>query len=1257
MLCCILSAATLASAQTATTSLRGTVKDSSGALVQGASIVLSDKANGRIYKAVSSTSGFYSFPVIPPARYLITVTSTGFATQSKTAELLVDQPATVDFSLSVQSNSVTVDVSAAAETLNLTDATMGNSVGNAMIEAVPMEGRNPTSLLSLQPGVLYIGQQTESADSRQGAVAGGRSDQGNITLDGLDDNDQINGTAFAGVLRSTLDSTEEFRVTTSNGTAEAGHSSGAQVNLVTKSGTNAMHGSLYEYYRPTNTVGNDFFNKNNEIVSSEPNIPQKYVQNVFGGSFGGPVKKDKLFFFFNYEGLRRAIDQIVVATVPSTDFMQGILQYTDANNNTVSVSPTQVAQLDSACTGNTFNGSPVCPSGPGVDSYVLSYYANVPVATGGATGDGLNNGSLFFPSPAPFTQNTSILKLDYELNSKNRIFVRGNLQKDTEAGLANLPGQPPSSFKTDNTKGIAIGHTWTPNASIVNDLRYGFTRQGYQQSGLGTGDYVFFRFLTQPTAQTRNTILHVPVHNIIDTFTLTKSTHTIAIGGNWRGITNEHGTDANSFNSASTNPIWPNGSSLPDPSAIGLPNVSNTGFAESWEIAYSTLVGNVPQLTDVFNYKVTSPTSGIALADGTFIYRNFRSNEFEYYLQDTWRVRPNLTVTYGVRHTILQTPYEMNGQQVSPTIDTDAWYKGRESAAVQGQVYEPLLSFAPSGKANGMPGYWPKQKANFAPRLGVVYSPDAKTSIRASAGMYFDHYGEGLVNSFDQEGSFGLSASISNPGNQLGFESSPRFTGVRNLPVFPPSIMPTGSPTQTFPYTPPAGNFAITWGMDNHLKTPYAESFNFSVQRQLPGGFTVEAAYVGRLGRHLLEQLDLAEPVDYHDPQGGGDYFAAGTELSKISDQNAGCNIYSTNGCQVPDVPAIPYFEDVFSFMQNFDGPGESATQAIYNNEWTTNRYGLGETSALADLDFYCYNSILNVPYPNCPAQPRFWSSQFSSLYAWDTIGTSSYNALQFTLRHPFSHGFAIDFNYTLSKSLDLNSGTERNNEYTATSSGNLADNGFAGSAIQNTWNPRLNRAVSDFDARSLITADWVYELPIGHGKAVMGDANRVADAIVGGWQWAGLGRWTSGLPFSVYAPGYTTDWQLGGQGVVTAPVKLRKHLVAGIPQVFDDPDSINNGVTTGSPIRLPYPGEPGQRNNFRGDGYFDIDSSLTKSWNLPGHVKLKFAGEVYNITNSARFDDNPNSLNTLLTSGSFGAYSTTLTTYRRMQFGLRLDF
>ncbi|MGA8938604.1 MAG: carboxypeptidase-like regulatory domain-containing protein, partial [Acidobacteriaceae bacterium] len=255
----------------ATTSLRGVVTDSSGALVPNATITLSDKSNGNTYHALSNASGYYVFPVITPATYNVEISSTGFAMQSRTAELLVNQPATINFALSVKSSNVTVNVSAATEDLNLTDATEGNAVGNQTIEALPMDARNPISLLTLQPGVLYLGPG--NSDSRTGSVAGGRSDQGNITLDGLDDNDQLQGTAFTGVLRSTIDSTEEFRVITSNGTAEAGRSSGAQVNLVTKSGTNHYHGSLYEYYRPTNTVSNDFFNKNSQILSGLPNIP------------------------------------------------------------------------------------------------------------------------------------------------------------------------------------------------------------------------------------------------------------------------------------------------------------------------------------------------------------------------------------------------------------------------------------------------------------------------------------------------------------------------------------------------------------------------------------------------------------------------------------------------------------------------------------------------------------------------------------------------------------------------------------------------------------------------------------------------------------------------------------------------------------------------------------------------------------------------------------------------------------------------
>jgi hypothetical protein len=242
MLCCILSilSTALVFGQTSTTSLRGVVKDPSDALVPGAAITLANQATGNAYHAVTNSSGYYIFPIVVPERYRITVASSGFATQTVTAELLVGQPATINFTLTVKAEAVTVDVSATTAALNLTDATIGNAVESVTIETLPMEGRDPVNLLSLQPGVLYVGN--EITDSRQGSVAGGRSDQGNVTLDGLDDNDQTGGAAFTGILRSTLDSTEEFRVTTSNGTAASGRSSGAQVDLVTKGGTNQQHG-------------------------------------------------------------------------------------------------------------------------------------------------------------------------------------------------------------------------------------------------------------------------------------------------------------------------------------------------------------------------------------------------------------------------------------------------------------------------------------------------------------------------------------------------------------------------------------------------------------------------------------------------------------------------------------------------------------------------------------------------------------------------------------------------------------------------------------------------------------------------------------------------------------------------------------------------------------------------------------------------------------------------------------------------------
>lgn len=1221
ILFCILSAATFSFGQLANTSLRGTIKDPSGAVVPGAKITLLDKATGKTMSSLASSGGFYEFPQIPPATYTITVSSTGFGDQSKSAELLVNQPATIDFTLTVQASTITVDVSASAQTLNTTDASLGNSADSALILALPSETRNVPDLLSLQPGVLYL---PNNGDSRTGAVNGGRSDQGNVTIDGVDDNDQINGYAFTGVLRETPDSVEEFRVTTGQSNADQGRSSGAQISMITKSGTNKFHGAAYEYYRPPLTAANNWFNKQAEADEGLPNVPSKVLRNIFGGQVNGPIMKEKLFFFGNYEGSRLAEDYQQIQTVATASYAQGNINYPGGI-----VTAKQVKALDAGC---QICNTSTYPFGPGPNPNALAYFNAMPLANGSLYGDGLNEGSYSFASPNPIRLNTSIGRIDYLPSDKHRIFIRGNLQKDTADSPENFPGQGPSNISSDNSKGLTAGDTWSIKASLINDVRYGYIRQGFSNTGVGSGDYVDFRFLSSPTSESRTSITSVPLNNIVDNLNWTKGQHSIQIGGNWRLVHQNHVSDNTTWQGGDSNPYWLGGAT-PGGDAV------SSGFANSYEIAFANLVGTIPSLTNSYNYHVDNASSGSLLPDGAFLTRKFRANEYEWYVQDAWHTTRNLMLTFGVRHTILQTPWETKGQQVAPTIDTDAWYKQRESVAQAGGVYEPNIQFAPSGHYYNKPGFWPKSKDNFAPRFAVAYSPDSKTSIRAGAGFYYDHYGESLVNIFDQQGSFGISSSVTNPAGIYGIEGdsnhypSPRFLGRHILPAINNGGSP---PTQKYPFTAPIDNFAITWGLDNKLKTPYSETFDFSVQRELPAGFILETTYVGRLGRHLLQSLDLAEPVNYVDPKGGGDYFTAGAKLSKDVDMNAG----DPNA----NVAPIPYFENVFPFMAQV-GPGTTATQNIYSNEWAPYRAQYGATSALADIDFY---DLLYGFYP-VPSnwQPHFWQNQFSSLYVLDTIGMSYYNAGQLTLRHPSSHGLQMDVSYTYSRSIDMGSDAERNTEFTGQG---------AFSLLLNTWKPYLNRGVSDFDTAHLLTVDWVYQMPFGRGKALLGSVNRVADVFVGGWQWSGINRVSSGLPWGLGEPGWTTDWQIGSYGVITAPVKIHRHFdTNGNPQYFGDPTAVNNGIATGNPIRLPYPGEAGERNNLRGDGYFDIDSGLSKTWKLGEFGALKFAWEVYNTTNTVRFD--PASIDGGLTSGNLGIATNLLTQSRRMQFALRYEF
>jgi len=1228
--------------QISTTSVRGAVTDPSGAVVAGAVVTLAAPSTGLHFEHTADAKGEYLFSQIPPGTYTITANASGFGTQTAQVELLVNQPATFNLKMAVQATASSVEVNADTTTLNTTDATMGDAVNNATIEALPMEGRNVPDLLSLQPGVLYLGHNVNpNFDSRSGSVNGSRSDQGNVTLDGLDDNSQIFGYAFTGVLRSTLDSVEEFRVTTTGSNADTGRSSGAQVNMVTRSGTNSIHGSLYEYNRNTIATANNWFNKQAQLSKGLPNVPGKLIRNTFGAAVGGPIKKDKLFYFFNFESQRTAENQQETLTVPTASLRAGELAYT-SGGSPVTLTPAEVASMDPKC-----SALGTCPSGPGGNPYAIALLNQYPLPNSFVAGDGLNTAAYTWSAPNPVNLNTTIGKIDYILNEKNRFFVRGNLQDDTTLGVPQFPGQPASSDTRDNTKGIAGGYIWSPTPTLVNNARYGYARQGYSDRGIGQGSYVNWGAgsISSLTAETRTSIVTVPVHNIIDDISWTKGAHSLQFGANYRLIHNGLSSDALSYDSAAMTGYDVTGSGFAgtgqsfDPAAFGLPAVDGS-FANSYNLATADLAGIISQVTNQYNYAVSKDGSTGTLApQGAYINHVYKANEFEYYVQDSWRIRPNLTLSYGLRHTLLQTPYEVNGQQVQTTASLHDWFANRASQAALGITDQPDLSFAPSGQARGLPAYWQMGKKNLAPRLAIAYSPDDQTSIRAGFGMFYDHFGQGIVNSFSQYGSYGLQGQKQTPNDALTPDAAPRLTNIHTIPDI-------NGPTPgavAYPFTPSndpfTTGFATAIGLDDKIKTPYSYTMNLSIQRELPKGFSLEVAYVGRLGRHLLQQTDLAAPLDLVDPASGEDFYHAATVLTN--------EVYAGATSVTPE----PYFEDLFPDATNggADGSGKlgnSATQNIYSNLFMN--YPVNSSYIQYSLDILCS--------PGCGGKTNgvYYNHQFNSLFTWTSNGTSNYNAAQIILRHPASHGLQMDFSYTLSKSLDYGSDTERS----CVQCGSNAESTF--SWIVNAFRPAENYGVSDFDTTHLITTDWVYQLPFGKGKQFASSSGPVANAIIAGWQFSGLARWTSGLPFSVIAGnGWEVDWSQESAMVKTGPVKIRKHLNSnGAPEVFDSPATVLGGIPLGPPIRNPLPGEAGTRNGFRGDGYFGIDSGLAKSWTLFKETQLKFAWEVFNTTNSVRFDVNPlTSLQNQTSSGSFGVYGAVLTQPRVQQFSLRYSF
>jgi hypothetical protein len=1240
-------------AQTNTTGLTGEVTDPSGALVPGVMVTIVNPATGFTKTVKSQGKGGYSFDQIPPGKYKVTIVAPGFADQVEDVELLVATPLKVNFKLTVGTTEV-VDVATGLETVNSTDATLGKAFDSAQVQNLPYLANNVNYLLSLQPGVLALdpGATTGgiNTDTRTGIVNGARQDQTNLTLDGVDNNDPNYGYAFVGVLRSTRESVEEFRVTTTNANADAGRSSGGQVSVSTRSGTNQIHGSAYEIYRDPAAAANNWFNKQTELTSNKPNISSKVLQHTYGASLGLPIIRNKLFFFGAYEGFKQATDAVVTNTVPSIigpqagptvqssgntlgGLFTGDLIYpkcpTSAACTTGGVpfdlTQADIATIDQQCT--------LCTK-PGTDAAAIAYFKQFPLANSTTGGDGYNTGSYTFASPQPIHQITNVARLDYTINQRQSVFARGTLQQDNQATALQFPGLLPASNIFGNNKGLAVGHIWSITNNLTNNLRYGFVREGTASNGSGAVPYVAFSAISAISATTKSTYYIVVTNNFIDDATYVKGKHTIQFGVNDRYISNSRYGNSTLYPTASvsasllaTAAIAGTGVDL-DPTILYGP--VQKSFISSYNNDILANVGGITSATSYTNF-VLQGNQLVAAPSGTVPTHIYHAFEQEYYVSDQWKATDRLTLTAGLRYTHLGVPYEINGQQVAPNISLGTTFLAdRIAAAAAGSSYQTRISVVPGGQANGAPNLWTPQKLNFGPRLAFAYATaDNKTSIRGGFALAFDHFGEAVIDAYDSGGAFAL-----NRNNGYGYSTTagtPRFTGFNNVPLIGPT---PSTASQPFPITP--GDTSITaFGssfksdINANLKTPYAETFNLSVQHEIYHGMTVTASYVGRLGRHVLDNLDVAAPTNLYDSGSNQTYFQAATAFAKAID--AGTNIAA--------IPNSGYFQNIF--------PGATYTQKTASATIPKGTYtgaqayyaSLSVDRATGNETNTLYNFDTTTGF-NPKGIEQFFYPQYTSIYVQSSVGTSNYNGLQLSVRQSFKHGNEYDVNYTLSKSLDYGSSPERSGS----------------NYIQNTFIPRQNYAVSDFDVRHNLTANYTLGFPVGRGQRFFSNPGAIADRLISGWQINGTVHYSSGFPWSPADSGnYGTNFDTSSYLVKIAPIASGGHrYVANGINSYETAFKSDTPAQGFAALRYAYPGEIGERNSLLADGYLSYDDGISKSFRTFREQRIKLAVEGFNVFNNVRF----NAITTGAASTKFGDYSGSLLTQpRQLQFSGKYYF
>jgi hypothetical protein len=1173
-------------AQGTTSRVTGTVTDTSGAAVPGATVTLTNEGTNVSFTTETSDSGVYTFDLVLPGSYTVAVEKQGFKKLVSTKNVvLINQPTTVNVALEVGGVTEIVTVESAAEQVQTsTSGNVGSTIEQRTLESLPIvgtRGRNPLDLLNYQPGVV------SGANTGGGVhVHGSRDRAFNFTLDGIDINESSAGGSNFTPLRTNPDSIQEFQVVTSNFTAELGRSSGAQVTFITRSGTNRFTGNVFEYYQTPDFNANEYENNLNGAPK------RQFVQHIFGGSVGGPIIKDRFFFFTNLQMLRAYETRFVTRTVYTQQARQGLFRYVYGGRNFPAGS--SVPSVDASgnptfpiCNGNPPTNTPCIatynifandPRGLGLDPTVASQFQLMPLPNNFSAGDGLNTAGFNFAPAQREKQYDFVMRFDYKFNEKNLLYVRwaqGEQNTIGDVGNGGLQAFPETPRLVDtfrDPKNLAINYRWSPTANISNEFIFGINRFAFSfnnpDPNFESNPPFTFNLVTTPlnNSATINNLRRLETYQFVDNLTYLRGSHTFKGGINFRY--GKHIDDRTSVagvlttlsaNFSSTVNTIPAAFNLP---TVGINNTATTGDLTRLRNTINDLLARLGTISRAF---VASPDGSKYEPAGSRFNFVAKYPEYDFYIQDTWKARPNLTFDLGLRYELKPSPSSGSLPILRPE--------------------QPVrLGESPSNTLRWTEGkLFDDDRNNFSPSVGFAWDPfkDGKTSVRANYRLAYDRMNTFVLSSSIYQSAPGLTFAAID--TTYGPNTDRRLRDGLPLATLAP---PTGVTPQTLRQPAAFGTGSITV-VDPDLQFPEIHQWFVGIQREIMFDTVFEANYIGNRGVHLF-----------------GGYDANQVDITN----NGFLNVFNqvrNNPTQVN--PFLEAFLNGDSRRATADTSFTAMFRRIYSSELNSGSVAAVAASLAQRLQggrpIFVANGYSPFFFQRYP--------QFNgAVNVLDSSDLSRYNALELILKRRIKNGIGFQVGYTLAKSKDTRSFDPA---FTVVGRGAVQS---ASSTPFDINNRRLNYAWSDFDRRHALQATYVVELPFGRGKSFATDIPKPLDWIIGGWQLAGTLNLSSGRPFTVYSGINTVSNVVSSTANCTGCTRNMGSVIQDLGTNYFF--TLEQRNMFGSPVA----GEQGNtgRNFFIGPKFFQMDMSLSKKFRFSERYSFDIRVDARNVTNTPSF-------------------------------------